>query len=329
MSVEAMGAAFKTRFNNPSARLVLFSLADHHNRSTGLCCPAIKTIVADTCLSRSTVKRALFWLEGRPDPDNPERDFSPVPFILRDEQFDRNGRQIADRFALLFMGGVQVDPLEGGVQVEPGEGFTREPGDGFNSEPPLKRTGISNRKKENPLPPKGVCAPKDNNASSLTASPEGSNKSTPARAPRNRKVGAAGKYTEKFEAGWKLFPDRIGMSKPKAFASWLEQGCEEIADAVIAGIKAYAAWLAMKRKTRPDHAVKHMQGWLTDRRWANGDSPDGSKTSNDQDEFKAKVARAFLKDGKWNNACAHIWRTEADLMAWAETNLSGNLKAAA
>jgi Helix-turn-helix domain len=146
MSNEAMGAAFKLRFNNPSARLVLFSLADHHNRSSGKCCPAITTIMADTCLSRSTVKRALFWLQGKPDPKEKKREFSPVPFIKREENFDQNGRQTADRFTLLFMEGVQSEP--GGGQSEPGEGFTREPGEGFNHEPPLKRTLRRNHKKE-------------------------------------------------------------------------------------------------------------------------------------------------------------------------------------
>jgi Helix-turn-helix domain len=167
MSNEAMGAAFKLRFNHPSARLVLFSLADHHNRSSGKCCPAIPTIMADTCLSRSTVKRALFWLQGKPDPKHPEREFSPVPFIEREEQFDQNGRQTVDKFSLLFMEGVQSEP--GGVQPEPGEGFTSEPGEGFNREPPLKRTVRRNRKKE---PTAQQAAPAQSRPSQVNGEPQ-------------------------------------------------------------------------------------------------------------------------------------------------------------
>src|SRR5258706_14023834 len=91
MSVEAMAAAFKTKFNNPSARLVLFSLADHHNRSTGLCCPNVTTIMDDAFLSRATVFRALEWLEGLPDPNDPKKTVSPVKIIKRNPVFDNDG----------------------------------------------------------------------------------------------------------------------------------------------------------------------------------------------------------------------------------------------
>jgi hypothetical protein len=155
MSNEAVGAAFKTKFKHPTARLVLLSLADHHNRSTGRCDPSLKVLADDTCLSLATVKRALFWLEGKPDPEDPTRKFSPRPIVGREARFHANGRQTTSSYTLLFLGEAQSEPLGGGAQVEPGEGLTGEPGEGFNREPPLKRTGIKNRNIEHPLTPKG------------------------------------------------------------------------------------------------------------------------------------------------------------------------------
>jgi hypothetical protein len=48
----------------PTARLVAFLLADHHNDSTGLCFPSIPTLAAETGLSERSVIRALEELEG-------------------------------------------------------------------------------------------------------------------------------------------------------------------------------------------------------------------------------------------------------------------------
>lgn len=47
-----------------SSRLVLFVLAHHHNRETGLCNPSIGTLARETKLARSTVLTSLGVLES-------------------------------------------------------------------------------------------------------------------------------------------------------------------------------------------------------------------------------------------------------------------------
>lgn len=62
-----MGTATIQRIINwkmpPSAKAVLITLAHHHNDETGLCYPSIKTLTRETCLSRSTVIRAVAQLQ--------------------------------------------------------------------------------------------------------------------------------------------------------------------------------------------------------------------------------------------------------------------------
>jgi len=79
------------------------------------------------------------------------------------------------------------------------------------------------------------------------------------------KKSGAPKYTEGFERCWQVFPCKNRMSKAAAFKSWVRQGCEDEVDAIHVGVLAYKAQI-QKDGTEERH-VKHMQGWLTDRRW--------------------------------------------------------------
>jgi DNA-binding transcriptional MocR family regulator len=64
VSLEAMAWAFKQHL--PAAeKLVLLSLADHHNGGTGLCIPGQRSIADQTSLSVRTVQRCLQQLEDR------------------------------------------------------------------------------------------------------------------------------------------------------------------------------------------------------------------------------------------------------------------------
>ena len=114
-----------------------------------------------------------------------------------------------------------------------------------------------------PLPPKGDDAVESLPLEDLEVKPA---KKPAAKSKRKPKTGAPA-YTGKFQEAWLAFPERTGMSKAKAFQSWQEQGCEEIADIIIAAVKAFAVLVAQKKRQRPDFSVKHMQGWLTERRW--------------------------------------------------------------
>ncbi|MGO9544171.1 MAG: helix-turn-helix domain-containing protein [Rhodomicrobium sp.] len=288
MSVEAMAAAFKTRFSNPSARLVLFCLADHHNRSTGLCCPKIKTIMDDTCLSRATVFRALEWLEGIPDPENPDKTVSPAKLIKRDPASDKNGRRTSSEFVLLFLQALGSQSETPQSQSETEEGLTRETEDGLNRETPLKRTGRTNRKNEHPLTPKGECAQgkarQGKAQSSLTATPEAAavQEERPADTSNFFCVAAtdtshkpkhnlkkSGTWNESFAVfanGYKAICVKAGkpgtvMGKDKGEKAWLKLADEERAERT-AALHAYAEKLSREEYLHPQHVSTFISsGW--------------------------------------------------------------------
>jgi DNA-binding transcriptional ArsR family regulator len=64
VSIEAVSWALKQNVPPPE-KLVLVSLADHHNRATGLCIPGQASVGEQTCMSVRTVQRHLKSLEAR------------------------------------------------------------------------------------------------------------------------------------------------------------------------------------------------------------------------------------------------------------------------
>ena len=65
MSVRAIAWAFGQSVGSPMAKLVLLSLADHHNDDTGTDpFPAIETIAAETEMNERSVRRHLEALEA-------------------------------------------------------------------------------------------------------------------------------------------------------------------------------------------------------------------------------------------------------------------------
>lgn len=63
MSHEASRLAWLTTEPQHGARLVLLALADHHNATSGLCCPSVARLVETTRLERKAVLRAIAELE--------------------------------------------------------------------------------------------------------------------------------------------------------------------------------------------------------------------------------------------------------------------------
>lgn len=59
MSVNAEKFVWRKRKLNPSMKYVMIALARHHDIRTGMCCPSMKDICADTCMSISTVRRNI------------------------------------------------------------------------------------------------------------------------------------------------------------------------------------------------------------------------------------------------------------------------------
>ncbi len=82
-----------------------------------------------------------------------------------------------------------------------------------------------------------------------------------AKPKKRRMVG----YTAGFEKCWLAFPARSRMSKAAAFKSWQRESCEDESEIIHSGVLAYKA--QVKKDGTEDRHVKHMQGWLSDRRW--------------------------------------------------------------
>jgi DNA-binding transcriptional MocR family regulator len=64
MSIDAMSWAFKQDLP-PAEKLVLLSLADHHNSGTGKCIPSQASVAEQTSMSVRTVQRHMASLEER------------------------------------------------------------------------------------------------------------------------------------------------------------------------------------------------------------------------------------------------------------------------
>jgi hypothetical protein len=140
LSIQAIAAVLDTDVGESSAKMLLVSIANAHNHATGICCPSIDRLAAESSMSRSTVKRWLRWLEEH-------------HFIEREERRDTTGRQQSYGFILTLSQGFILNPSQAsdpqdveGPDLNP-RGFTGEPGEGFTAEPPLKKP------EEKPLTP--------------------------------------------------------------------------------------------------------------------------------------------------------------------------------
>lgn len=247
MSVEAVAAAFKLKLPNAVDKLVLLSMADHHNRSTGLCCPKIKTIMEDATKSRATVFRSLSRLERQ-------------KLIRSTAQYDDNGRQTSSKYELIFIGS-QVETVGGRVSdCDPRGSHSYETGGSLNCDTPLKKTGISNgnnnsiKAKADALANKRsakaeeVRAPKDGNHQE-----NGGAKPTTAK----RKRGAYPADFEVFFASYRRKADGMQGSKAEAAAEWKKLDEDEKASA-LAAIDAYAKQTQSQRLSMK-HAVRYLR----------------------------------------------------------------------
>ncbi|MEP7240636.1 MAG: helix-turn-helix domain-containing protein [Devosia sp.] len=130
MSIQAVAAVLDTHVGDAAAKLLLLSLANAHNGSTGMCQPSIERLAAESDLSRSSVKRKLAWLADAVA--NGKR-----AFIAVDNRFVTTGKQLANGYRLLILDqkeGVQAEP------PAPQEGVhLLDPPGGSPAEPPKKK----------------------------------------------------------------------------------------------------------------------------------------------------------------------------------------------
>jgi hypothetical protein len=87
MSLEAVAWALRQPVQDAKAKLMLISLADHHNASTGLCCPSRALLAEAAVCDERTVKRKL-------------ADLVEQGWITVEARFCCNGRQTSNSYRL-------------------------------------------------------------------------------------------------------------------------------------------------------------------------------------------------------------------------------------
>ncbi len=115
MSWLATAKAMQVREGVTSAeKMVMMSLADHHNRESGRCFPAVKTIADDAIISERQAVRVLQSLASK-------------GFIEIQPQHTANGRQTSNEYTLTWCQGE-------GDTMTPSGGDTMSPEPGNNQE---------------------------------------------------------------------------------------------------------------------------------------------------------------------------------------------------
>jgi hypothetical protein len=133
MSIYAVAWALQQDVGDATAKLILISIADHHNQSTGDCFPSKPTLAVAGSCSAATVKRKLALLI---------RDGWIKPI----RRYGKGGRHCRNYYEINF-------PKKSGVQIEPptpldaSEGSSlAEPHEGVRAVSPLNYK--KNEKKE-------------------------------------------------------------------------------------------------------------------------------------------------------------------------------------
>lgn len=121
MSLEAVAWALRQPVPDAVGKLLLISIADHHNASTGACFPGRARLAEAGCCDPSTVKRKLSWLAKH-------------GWIRVEPRFAENGRQTSNAYFLNM----------GGAHSEPGRGAEGAPRGAQSCEPPITLNGNIN-----------------------------------------------------------------------------------------------------------------------------------------------------------------------------------------
>ena len=260
--------AWEQRTGNSTDKAVLVALSDwssDHGHGQELCWHCQATIAERVECSISTVARALDRLEKN-------------GFISRERRSRADGGRLSDRIFL------RLDRQP----VKMTDGVNRQNDGGVNVKmtvtPPVKMTEEPKRREPKRKP----------NMSEVTSDAVAPNAKVKRKRTNQKTV-----YSEAFERAWKEFPARNRMSKAAAFKSWQRQECEDEAEAVMSGISAYRAQI--RKDGTPDDKIKHMQGWLTDRRWESYSEPIEQKAEGVSGEEKtlAREWANYEKTQSW------------------------------
>lgn len=127
MSIQAVAFVLDTEVKEVAAKMLMVSLANAHNHTTGLCCPSVARLSFESGMSRRSVQRWLKWLD----------DQGLIEII---EKTDASGRQQANEYKIVgFSRGATVTPSHKpkAIPVTP-EGVTGDAPEGVTGDAPLK-----------------------------------------------------------------------------------------------------------------------------------------------------------------------------------------------
>ncbi|NGP19316.1 helix-turn-helix domain-containing protein [Devosia aurantiaca] len=98
MSIQAVAFVLDTDVPEVAAKMLMVSLANAHNHTTGLCCPSIARLAAESSMSRRSVQRWLKWLV----------DQNLIEVVCK---ADASGRQQANEYRIVgFSRGAKLTP---------------------------------------------------------------------------------------------------------------------------------------------------------------------------------------------------------------------------
>lgn len=127
MSIQAVAFVLDTEVKEVAAKMLMVSLANAHNKDTGLCCPSIARLSAESSMSRRSVQRWLKWLAEQ-------------GFIQVIEKTDPTGRQQANEYRIVgYSKGAKMTPsLPAKRSTDTPEGDKGDAPEGVNCDAPLK-----------------------------------------------------------------------------------------------------------------------------------------------------------------------------------------------
>ena len=127
MSIQAVAFVLDTEVKEVAAKMLMVSLANAHNKDTGLCCPSIARLSAESSMSRRSVQRWLKWLVEQ-------------GFIQVIEKADSTGRQQANEYRIVgYSKGAKMTPsLPTKRSTDTHEGDKGDAPEGVNCDAPLK-----------------------------------------------------------------------------------------------------------------------------------------------------------------------------------------------
>jgi hypothetical protein len=292
MSSIASGIAWKCKTKTHAEKLVLLSLADHHNKSNEKCFPSVKVLMDDAQISRATVFRCLFSLEEQ-------------GFIKREPTFSDGGRQTNSEYTLIFVGSHGETPPSHGYEtgrVSPrdGGGSHHETGEGLTGETPLKTTGRINRKNQQDSAQR---AAPDVAELKKTEKGKAADTKKPAPLQANRNPDAHGASFEEF---WSAYPQKKGKARAKQL--WGKLKASDRA-AAIASIPAYRSTESVRRGF-----IQQGDTFLSKRTWEDFDTSDsagGGATS----ETMLTAATLSIHRNTIIDAAKRWWKCLSDIPA--------------